>query len=76
MSGTANHTSSKLDTNTLVSPLRQENAKDICVIKIPPEMKYTDYFVTESGISTRYIAYFIVKTYKYPKYKCEPHINI
>ncbi|KAF5922830.1 hypothetical protein HPG69_013175 [Diceros bicornis minor] len=63
-SGTADHTSPKFDTDMLVSPLRQENARNICVIKVPPEMKYSDYFVIGSVISTRYLhalAYFTVK---------------
>ncbi|KAB0390781.1 hypothetical protein E2I00_009735, partial [Balaenoptera physalus] len=34
---------------------RQENERDICVIKVPPEMKYTDYFVIGNGISIRYL---------------------
>lgn len=42
VSGTANQSSFKFDTNMLVSLLKEENAKDICVIKIPSEMKYTD----------------------------------
>ena len=36
MFGTVDHSSSKFDTDMLVSLLRQENANDICVIKIPP----------------------------------------
>lgn len=50
--GKTDHTSPKFDTDMLISLLRQENARDSCVIKVPPETKYTDYFVTRSGIST------------------------
>ncbi|XP_023588095.1 mitochondrial assembly of ribosomal large subunit protein 1 isoform X2 [Trichechus manatus latirostris] len=39
-SSAADHTSLKFDIDTLVSLLRQENARDICVIKVPPEYKY------------------------------------
>ncbi|XP_036752180.2 mitochondrial assembly of ribosomal large subunit protein 1-like [Manis pentadactyla] len=78
-SGTADHTAPKFDIDVLVSLLRQENARDICVIKVPPEMKYTDYFVIGSGTSTRHLhamAYYIVRMYKYLKSKSEPHVKI
>ncbi|XP_004397388.1 PREDICTED: mitochondrial assembly of ribosomal large subunit protein 1 [Odobenus rosmarus divergens] len=78
-SGTADHTGPKFDIDMLVSLLRQENARDICVIKVPPELKYTDYFVIGSGTSTRHLhamAYYIVKMYKYLKCKSEPHVKI
>ncbi|XP_036705559.1 LOW QUALITY PROTEIN: mitochondrial assembly of ribosomal large subunit protein 1-like [Balaenoptera musculus] len=78
-SGTADHTGPKCDINMLVSLLRQENARDICVIKVPPEMKYTDYCVIGGGTSPRHLhamAYYIVKMYKYLKCKSEPHVNI
>nr|XP_040147692.1 mitochondrial assembly of ribosomal large subunit protein 1 isoform X2 [Ictidomys tridecemlineatus] len=60
----SDHTGPKFDIDMLVSLLRQENARDICVIKVPPEMRYTDYFVIGSGTSTRHLhamAYYIVK---------------
>lgn len=60
----SDHTTPKFDIDVLVSLLRQENARDICVIKVPPEMKYTDYFVIGSGTSTRHLhamAYYIVR---------------
>lgn len=41
--------------DVLVSLLRQENAVDICVIKIPENIQYADYLVVVSGISTRHI---------------------
>ncbi|XP_037692827.1 mitochondrial assembly of ribosomal large subunit protein 1 [Choloepus didactylus] len=78
-SGAADLTSPKFDIDVLVSLLRQENAKDICVIKVPPEMKYTDYFVIGSATSTRHLhamAYYIVKMYKHLKCKSEPHVKI
>ncbi|XP_048195651.1 mitochondrial assembly of ribosomal large subunit protein 1 [Perognathus longimembris pacificus] len=77
--GAADHTDLKFDIDMLVSLLRQENARDICVIKVPPEMQYTDYFVIGSGTSTRHIhamGYYIVKMYKYLKCKSKPHVKI
>ncbi|XP_069443776.1 mitochondrial assembly of ribosomal large subunit protein 1 isoform X1 [Ovis canadensis] len=78
-SGTADHAGPKFDIDMLVSLLRQENARDICVIRVPPEMKYTDYFVIGSGTSTRHLhamAYYIVKMYKHLKHESEPHVKI
>ncbi|XP_036992188.2 mitochondrial assembly of ribosomal large subunit protein 1 [Artibeus jamaicensis] len=75
----ADHTGPKFDIDMLVSLLRQENARDICVIKVPPEMKYADYFVIVSGTSTRHlhaVVHYIVKTYKFLKCKSEPHVKI
>ncbi|XP_007524025.1 mitochondrial assembly of ribosomal large subunit protein 1 [Erinaceus europaeus] len=77
--GPADHNGPKFDIDLLVSLLRQENARDICVIKVPPEMKYTDYFVIGSGTSTRHLhsmAYYIVKMYKHLKSKSESHVKI
>ncbi|RLW11258.1 hypothetical protein DV515_00001593 [Chloebia gouldiae] len=39
----------------VVALLRQENAKDICVIQLSPELKYCDYFIIVSGFSTRHL---------------------
>lgn len=41
--------------DVLVSLLRQENAVDICVIKVPDHIKYADYFVVVSGVSPRHL---------------------
>nr|XP_019583227.1 PREDICTED: mitochondrial assembly of ribosomal large subunit protein 1 [Rhinolophus sinicus] len=78
-SGIAGPAGLRFDIDLLVSLLRQENARDICVIKVPPEMKYTDYFVIGSGTSTRHLhamADYIVKTYKFLKHESEPHVKI
>ncbi|XP_063306781.1 mitochondrial assembly of ribosomal large subunit protein 1 [Pelobates fuscus] len=51
----------------LVKLLRQENGKDVCVIKIPPEVKYAEYFVIVSGFSTRHLqamAQYTLKVFK------------
>lgn len=50
--------------DALVALLRQENAQDICVIRVPSELKYTEYFVVVSGTSTRHLramAFYAVK---------------
>ncbi|XP_051008373.1 mitochondrial assembly of ribosomal large subunit protein 1 [Acomys russatus] len=75
----AGHIGAKFNIDMLVSLLRQENARDICVIKVPPEMRYTDYFVVGSGTSTRHLhamAHYIVKMYKYLKGRSDPHVKI
>ncbi|XP_028926478.1 mitochondrial assembly of ribosomal large subunit protein 1 [Ornithorhynchus anatinus] len=75
----AGHTDPKFDIDMVVSLLRQENAKDICVIQVPPEMKYTDYFLVVSGSSTRHLhamANYLVKVYKQLKCPSEPHVLI
>ncbi|KAI1886148.1 hypothetical protein AGOR_G00211020 [Albula goreensis] len=63
-------TSHVFNIDVLVALLRQENGADICVIKVPKEMRYTDYFVVVSGSSTRHLramAFYAVKVYKYLK---------
>lgn len=39
----------------LVDFLKEENAKDICVIELPPELNYVRYFVICSGMGSRHI---------------------
>lgn len=41
--------------DVLVELLRQENAADICVIKVPEHIKYTEYFIVVSGVSPRHL---------------------
>lgn len=50
--------------DVLVSLLRQENAADICVIKVPEQIKYTDYFIVVSGVSTRHLRAMALYTIK------------
>lgn len=45
----------KFNIDLVVALLRQENAKDICVIQLSPEIKYCDYFIIVSGFSTRHL---------------------
>ncbi|KFV82118.1 Mitochondrial assembly of ribosomal large subunit protein 1, partial [Struthio camelus australis] len=55
---------SKFNIDFVVALLRQENAKDICVIQVPPEIKYCNYFIIVSGSSTRHLhamAHYILK---------------
>ena len=46
---------SLMNIHELVEFLRQENAKDICVLRIPPEMEYVEYFIVCGGLGTRHI---------------------
>ncbi|XP_056900696.1 mitochondrial assembly of ribosomal large subunit protein 1 [Takifugu flavidus] len=73
----SNRSSFSLD--VLVSLLRQENAVDICVIKIPDSILYTEYVIVVSGISTRHLqamALYAVKVYKYFKKEKERNVKI
>lgn len=59
--------------DVLVALLRQENAVDICVIKVPKSLKYTDYFVVVSGSSRRHLiamAEYAVKVVRLLTYCC------
>ncbi|XP_067094304.1 mitochondrial assembly of ribosomal large subunit protein 1 [Osmerus mordax] len=65
--------------DVMVSLLRQENAVDICVIKVPEEVKYTDHFIVVSGSSTRHLramALYAIKVHKLLKKNNEPHARI
>ncbi|XP_048882566.1 mitochondrial assembly of ribosomal large subunit protein 1 [Brienomyrus brachyistius] len=65
--------------DVLVALLRQENAVDVCVIKVPKSLKYTDYFVVVSGSSRRHLiamAEYAVKVYKALKTDADPHVII
>ncbi|XP_041041055.1 mitochondrial assembly of ribosomal large subunit protein 1 [Carcharodon carcharias] len=65
--------------DVLVVLLRQENAKDICVIKLPMEIKYTDYFIIVSGTSSRHLqamAQYAVKVHKHLKGGQTAHVHI
>ncbi|XP_062394015.1 mitochondrial assembly of ribosomal large subunit protein 1 isoform X2 [Sardina pilchardus] len=67
------------DIGVLVTLLRQENAQDVCVIRVPPEMKYAEYFVVVSGSSTRHLramAFYAVKVYKFMKAAEDQHVHI
>jgi len=43
------------DVEEVVDLLRDEKAQDICVISVPPELKYVNYLVIVTGRSTRHI---------------------
>ncbi|XP_042345644.1 mitochondrial assembly of ribosomal large subunit protein 1 [Plectropomus leopardus] len=65
--------------DVLVSLLRQENAVDICVIKVPDQIKYTEYFIVASGVSPRHLramALYAIKVYKFLKKDGAPHVKI
>ncbi|NXL73234.1 MASU1 protein, partial [Leptocoma aspasia] len=69
----------KFNIDLVVALLRQENAKDICVIQLSPEIKYCDYFIVVSGFSTRHLhamANYMLKMYKHLKEEGGPHTQI
>ena len=47
--------STPMTISELVEFLREENAKEICVIRVPPEREYVNYLVTCAGTGTRHI---------------------
>ena len=54
----------------LVDVLRKENANNLCVIKVPEELKYVDYLCIVTGNSNRHMvgmAHFVRKCYKLKK---------
>ena len=62
--------------DVIVSLLRQENAVDICVIKIPEELNYSDYFIVVSGISPRHLsamAHYAIKVVTFILLNCSIH---
>ncbi|KAM8810885.1 mitochondrial assembly of ribosomal large subunit protein 1 [Eudromia elegans] len=70
---------SRFNIDLVVSLLRQENAKDICVIQVSPELRYCDYFIVVSGSSTRHLhamAEYMLKMYKHQKEESGPHAVI
>uniref|UniRef100_A0A8D2PKN0 Mitochondrial assembly of ribosomal large subunit protein 1 n=1 Tax=Zosterops lateralis melanops TaxID=1220523 RepID=A0A8D2PKN0_ZOSLA len=69
----------KFNIDLVVALLRQENAKDICVIQLSPEIKYCDYFIIVSGFSTRHLhamANYMLKMYKHLKEDGSPRTQI
>uniref|UniRef100_A0A3Q3QNG0 Mitochondrial assembly of ribosomal large subunit protein 1 n=1 Tax=Monopterus albus TaxID=43700 RepID=A0A3Q3QNG0_MONAL len=65
--------------DVLVSLLCQENAVDLCVIKVPEQIKYAEYFIVVSGISPRHLnamALYAIKVYKFLKKDGDPHVKI
>ncbi|XP_054847903.1 mitochondrial assembly of ribosomal large subunit protein 1 [Eublepharis macularius] len=75
----SDYAASTFSIDHMVSLLRQENAKDICVIQLPPEMRYSNYFIIVSGSSARHLhamAHYLVKMYKHLKTDSEPHVLI
>ncbi|XP_077997728.1 uncharacterized protein LOC144450859 [Glandiceps talaboti] len=63
----------------LVHILREENVRDICVINIPKEKKYVDYFVIVSCRSTRHlqaVTQYVVQMHKQKKRLKDPFIRL
>ncbi|XP_053914893.1 mitochondrial assembly of ribosomal large subunit protein 1 [Cuculus canorus] len=69
----------KFNIDFVIALLRQENAKDICAIQLPPEINYCNYFIIVSGSSTRHLhamAHYMLKMYKHHKEESDPHTVI
>ncbi|XP_063735616.1 mitochondrial assembly of ribosomal large subunit protein 1 [Eleginops maclovinus] len=69
----------KFTLDVLVSLLRQENAVDICVIKVPEQITYAEYFIVVSGVSSRHLramALYAIKVYKFLKKEGAPNVKI
>ncbi|XP_027869060.1 mitochondrial assembly of ribosomal large subunit protein 1 [Xiphophorus couchianus] len=65
--------------DVLISLLRQENAVDLCVIKVPDHIQYADYFIVVSGVSPRHLramALYAIKVFKFMRNHGEPHVKI
>uniref|UniRef100_A0A3B4ACP5 Mitochondrial assembly of ribosomal large subunit protein 1 n=1 Tax=Periophthalmus magnuspinnatus TaxID=409849 RepID=A0A3B4ACP5_9GOBI len=65
--------------DVLVALLKQENALDLCVIKVPEQINYAHYLIVVSGYSTRHLkamALYAIKVYKYLKKKHQPDVKI
>uniref|UniRef100_UPI00358FFA38 prophage side tail fiber protein homolog StfR-like isoform X2 n=1 Tax=Myxine glutinosa TaxID=7769 RepID=UPI00358FFA38 len=66
-----------LSLDNLVQTLRQENGCDICVIRIPPSLCYTDHMVIVTASSHRHLvalAEYVHKLYKSVKSSSDPHV--
>ncbi|GAU96500.1 hypothetical protein RvY_07935 [Ramazzottius varieornatus] len=67
-----------IDIHELVDVLQQENAVDLCVVSIPPEVKFADYMVVVCGKSSRQLmgmAKFVSRYYKAKKNVKDPFLN-
>ncbi|XP_070569627.1 uncharacterized protein [Ptychodera flava] len=63
----------------LVEVLKEENAKDICVIKVPKEKQYVDYFVIVSCRSTRHMqamTQYIIQLFKQKRRSADPFVRL
>lgn len=65
------------DVEELVDLLREDNAQDIVVIQIPPEVMYVDYMVIVSSASQRHrtaLAWLVKGAYKLKKSSKDPSV--
>ncbi|XP_026861702.2 mitochondrial assembly of ribosomal large subunit protein 1-like isoform X2 [Electrophorus electricus] len=67
-------------TSAYTRPKQQhKNAVDMCVIRVPKELKYAEHFIVVSGSSTRHLkamALYAIKVYKFMKRDCDPNALI
>lgn len=73
-------TSGVFDIEELIETLKTDNAKDIIVIEVPPELKYVDYLVIATGRSKRHLlglAEYVRSVYKKKRDSTDriPHIE-
>ncbi|KAA0702558.1 Mitochondrial assembly of ribosomal large subunit protein 1 [Triplophysa tibetana] len=69
----------KFDVSMVVSVLRQENASDVCVIRVPAELKYTDHVIVVTGSSPRHLtamAEFFIKVFKFLRRDDDAHVRL
>lgn len=58
----------------LVKLLKKENANDLCIIKIPKELKYVDFLVIMNGTSYRHmigVAQYVRKCFKIKRHQTD-----
>lgn len=53
--GVAERRTSAMSVEELVQFLKEQNARDVCVIELPPELDYVQYFIVCSGMGSRHI---------------------
>lgn len=78
-SGVNQRASGTFTLDLLVSLLRQENASDICVIRVPEQLAYVRYLVVVSGMSPRHLramAQYAVKVYKFLRAEDSRHVKV
>ncbi|CAI9727393.1 Hypothetical predicted protein [Octopus vulgaris] len=67
------------DLDELATVLKEENARDLCVISVPADINYVDYLVLVSGISPRHIkamAELMKWLYKRKRSRYDPPLRI
>lgn len=69
----------EFNVSMVVSVLRQENATDICVIRVPTELKYTHHMIIVTGSSPRHLtamAEILIKVFKFLRRNDDAHVRL